>query len=105
MVTITSYAERTASDGTSFIALILQGELIMIQSRESGRYYATCKQCSIASTFSEPQAQALIGTSLPGTIEKVECAPYAYTIEETGEVLELDYRWEFVPRESPCRYG
>ena len=33
---------------------------------------------------------------LDGSIKKVECEPYEFTDEETGEVIELDYRWVFV---------
>lgn len=31
-----------------------------------------------------------------GTIRKVPTEPYEYTIEATGEIIELSHRWEFV---------
>lgn len=101
MVTVVDYALRESKDGKSFVSLKLQGDLVMVQSAESGRFYATAKSCSITSTFSEEQAKLLIGRTIPGRIEKVACEEYAYTIEETGEVIPLRHRWEYLPENEP----
>ena len=37
-----------------------------------------------------------MGVDFEGTIRKVETAPYEFTIEETGEIIELSHRWEYV---------
>jgi hypothetical protein len=29
----------------------------------------------------------------------VSCEPYEYTIQETGEVIDLAHRWEYQPEE------
>jgi hypothetical protein len=34
---------------------------------------------------------------MPGTIERVECDPYNYTVPETGEVVTLAHTYEYVP--------
>lgn len=99
MVTVSDYAVRENSDGEEFIALILQGDLTMVKSQETGRYYATAKKCSITSTFTADQAQALIGRQIPGSIIRQESDPYDYTIPETGEVVELTHRWVYSPDE------
>ena len=51
MVTVVDFAKRIASDGREFIALILQGGLCLVQSKNTGNFYATVKKCSIPSTF------------------------------------------------------
>ena len=95
MVKIIEYRERTNSDGEQFFALILQGGLEMVKSKETGRYYATAKSASIASTFNEEACKGLIGEEIPGSIKKTDCDPYEFTIKDTGEVITLSHRWEF----------
>lgn len=95
MVTITDYALRQNGKGEDFYTLILQGGVEMVKSKESGRFYATAKKCSIPSTFNESTCKAMIGQQLPGVIHKVECEPYEITIKDTGEVIEFSYRWEY----------
>ena len=88
--------QRTNSEGEPFVALILQGDLEIVQSKE-GNFYATAKKCSIPSTFSEEIALEMIGKEIPGRIIKEECDPYAYEIPESGEVIELSHRWIYEP--------
>ena len=97
MITVTDYAVRQAKDGRKFIALILQGGLCMVQSKQSGQFYATVKKCSIPSTFDESTAKAMIGEKITGSVQKTKCDPYDYTVEDSGEILHLDYRWAYVP--------
>ncbi len=96
MVRIIDYRVRESRDGEPFLALIVQGGLQMVKSRETGMYYATAKKASIPSTFDEQTCKGLIGQEIDGAIERVECEPYEITNEETGEVIELDYRWIYV---------
>ena len=100
MVTIQSYVERESADGRKFYSLLLQGGLEMVLSEESGRYYATAKQASITSTFDEATCKELIGSKLPGKIARIQCAPFEYTIKETGEVITLTHRWAYSPSEA-----
>ena len=99
MVTVSDYAVRTNSKGDPFVALLLTGNLEMVQSQETGKFYATVKKCSVVSTFSEFVAAQMVGNQLPGTILKEECDEYEYTIPETGEVIELSHRWVYSPEE------
>jgi hypothetical protein len=100
MVTISGFAERESANGKKFYALLLQGGMEMVLSEESGRYYATAKQASIASTFDEATCKAMVGSKLPGRITRVKCDPFDYTIRETGEVISLSHRWAYDPSES-----
>ena len=97
MVTIVDFKERQNADGESFFALILEGDLTMIQSSNTGNWYATAKRASITSTFNEERCKQLIGSQMPGRIVRVSCEEYEYTIPETGEVVYLEHRYEFVP--------
>ena len=77
--------------------MILQDGLQLVKSKETGNYYATAKETSITSTFTEEVAKSMIGSEIPGTIQKVTCDPYEYTIKDTGEVINLEHRWQFFP--------
>jgi hypothetical protein len=97
MVTVVEYAIRKTKDDREFIALILQGGLCLVQSKQTNNFYATVKRCSIPSTFDEVTAKGMIGEKIPGSVQKQSCEPYDFTIKDTGEILHLDYRWAYVP--------
>ena len=84
------------ADEELFFALNLQGGIELVKSKETGLYYATAKRASITSTFDEETCKNLVGQELEGKIQKVECEPFEFTDEETGEIVELDYRWVYV---------
>lgn len=98
MVKIVDYEKRINQDNLKeFFVLILQGELEIMQSKQSGNFYATARKVSISTTFNEEGCKALMGQEIQGCIEKVSCEPYNYTVEETGEIVSLDYRYVFNP--------
>ena len=97
MVTIIDYTLRNNKEGKEFYLLILQGGIQMVKSSVSERYYATVKKCSVTSTFDEATCKASIGEKIPGSVQKQSCEPYSYTVKDTGEVLELNYRWVYLP--------
>lgn len=100
MVRISNYIKRTTEDGKDFYVLELQGGIEMVKSQETGKFYMTARKATISSTFDEATCLTLIGTELPGKIEKVECAEYEYTIKETGEVITLAHRFEYVEEDK-----
>jgi len=57
MVTIIGTEQKQNSKGENFIALILQDGLTMVQSKSTGRFYATAQKTSITSTFDEQTAK------------------------------------------------
>ncbi len=99
MITITGYALRKSNDGKHFISLQLQGDVEMVQSTNTGKFYATAKRCSMPSTFEEGVGKGLVGSKMPGTIERVKCEPYDYTMPETGEVVKLAHTYQYVPEQ------
>lgn len=98
MVRIVDYKARRSSEGELFLALIVQGGISLVKSKETGLYYATAKKASIPSTFDEETCKSLIGQEMDGTVERVECEPYQFINEDTGEVITLDNLWVFVPK-------
>jgi hypothetical protein len=97
MVTIMGYALRKGQDEKEFYALILQGGIELVKSKKTERYYATLKKASISSTFDEATCKASIGQQFPGSIQKQSCEPYTFVVKETGEIMEFNYRWSYVP--------
>ncbi len=100
MVKIIDYALRESKEGKSFVSLKLQGDIEMVQSMKTGRFYATARTCTVTSTFDEPTAKAFIGKQMPGTIVRSQADPYDYTLPETGEVITLAHTYEYVPDEN-----
>lgn len=96
MVTVKDYIQRENSLGETFYALLVQGGIEIVKSKETGRNYITAKTASVPSTFPEEICKNLIGQELPGSVKKVECEPYEIADQETGEVRQLNYRYEFI---------
>lgn len=100
MVTVIDYVVRNNEDGTTFVTLALQGDLEMVQSKETGKFYATVRKASIVSTLDEASAKQVIGQKLSGSIQKVSCDPYDHTNLKTGEIIRLNYRYRYVPQDT-----
>lgn len=96
MVTIIDFKERKTEDGKSFFVLEAQGGIEMVQSKATGKFYATARKAFIPSTFNEITCKALIGTQMKGEIIREECEPYEYTVQDSGEVLTFTYRFIYV---------
>jgi len=99
-VHIVDYKKRMNAENEPFFALILEGDVEMVQSQETGRFYATARRASITSTFGEETCKRLIGKEMPGTIKKHSCSPYEYEIPETGEVITLSHSYSYSPDEE-----
>lgn len=100
MVRIINYEKRETKEGNEFFVLLIQGGIEMVRSQETGKFYVTAKKATFSSTFDEATCQSLIGQELPGSIAKVACAPYDYTIKETGEVITISHRFEYVEEKA-----
>lgn len=102
MVKIKAAHLREGEKG-SFVSLELQGEIELVQSLNSGRFYATTRRCFISSTFDLPTAEQFVGKELKGNIVRVQCDPYDFTVPETGEVISLGYSWDYLPEQTAAR--
>ena len=99
MVTITGY-EKRENDKGEFFLLQLEGDVEFAYSKKTGMPYATVKKCSIPCTFDERTCKTSIGKQMKGSITKVQVEQYDYTVPETGEVIQLDYRYTYSPEEE-----
>lgn len=99
MVRIINYQKRMTEEGKEFFTLDLQGGIEIVKSQETGKHYMTARKASMSCTFDEATCQSLLGTELPGSVIKVDCEEYAYTIKDTGEVITLSHRFEYVDQE------
>jgi len=97
MVTVINFRVQENQKGEKFCVLILQGGIEMVRSKETKRFYATARRTSTPSTFDEMTCKALIGEKMPGSIGKVTCDEYDFTIPQTGEIVKLKHRWEYIP--------
>ena len=97
MVTVTGYNKRTKANGEVFFTLALLGGVEAHVSKSSGKPYLTARKANMISPFDEQTCKSLIGSKLPGQIEKQECEPYSYTIPSSGETVELNYTYTYNP--------
>jgi hypothetical protein len=99
MIKIISANVRESRKG-QFVSLELMGDIELVQSQKTGRFYATAKRCFIGSTFDLEIAKGLVGQQLPGTINRVACEPYEYTLPENRQVISLAHTYAYVPPEG-----
>ncbi len=98
-VVIVDAVERVNSHGNTFVALIVQSDLEIVQS-SNGNFYANARKASLPSTLDLQTAKTmLIGKELPGSIEKVECPVYEY-MNSDGELLNAHHRYSYVPESN-----
>ena len=97
MVKITGIKICKNAENEEFICFVLLGEIDLVQSKETGRWYATAAKTTISCTFDEATAKSMIGKELPGTIEKEETEAYKYVVPESGEEITLHHHWQYNP--------
>ena len=97
MVTVKDYHVRQGDNGKEYLSLELEGDVAFVQSQNTGRFYACAKKSYMYAAMDEATAKALVGTKMPGSIDRVPCDPYDYTVPDTGEVIRLSYTYQYVP--------
>lgn len=93
MVTIIATEKRVAASGKEFNVMILQGDIEVAVSKETGKPYLTARKTSIPCTFDESIAKTLIGSQLPGGIERVEVKPYEFVVPSTKKKIKLTHSY------------
>ena len=96
MVTITKLEKRKNRKNEKFNVLILQGNVEVVISKTTGRPYLTARKTSIPVTFDKALTEKMIGTELPGTIERMEAEEYEFTIPGSkNKKIKLSHRWQY----------
>jgi len=102
MVQIIGFEKKQNKTNESYAVLILQGEPEIMISKSSGRPYISARKTTIPCSLEENQAQALIGKELPGSIERVSCAPFQLTLA-TGKKVKISSAYQFIPPEMDSK--
>lgn len=105
MVTITDYKTYQTEDGKDFQALLVQGGIEAVKSKETGRTYLTARTATVNCTFNKETCESLKGTQFPGSIRKVEVEPYEYEIPDNGEIITLTHRYEYMGEDESIVKG
>jgi hypothetical protein len=100
MVTIVGYKTFEKENGENFYCLLVQGGLEAVKSQQTGKAYFTAKTVTVPTTFDELTCSGLIGEKINGVVKKVVTDSYDYTVSETGEIIQLNHRYEFVSEED-----
>lgn len=96
MVKVVDYKTITTEKGKEFNMLVVQGGIEPLISNKTGRIYLTMRKANLSTTFDAASCKSLVGSELPGKVEKIECEPYEYTVKETGEIITLKHNWQYV---------
>ncbi|MBC2840110.1 hypothetical protein [Robiginitalea sp. SC105] len=96
MVTIKGFKTVQKDDGETFNVLLVQGKTEAVKSQLTGKIYVTARVARVPTTLDAEACEKLIGVELEGSVERIPCEPYDYTSEQTGEMLRLSHRWEYV---------
>jgi hypothetical protein len=96
MVTVIGFKKRTNANDEDFFLLELQGEVEMIKSSQTGKFYAHVRKTLITTTLNEPSCKAVIGQKFPGVIKKVECEPYTYVVPGSNETITLNHSYVYL---------
>ena len=96
MITISNIIKRKSSEGKEFFVLELMSGVELVKSKKTGKFYTTSRIATIPTTLNEKTGKIVIGSSLPGIIEKVGVEPYDFKLPN-GEVIELDYTYQYSP--------
>jgi hypothetical protein len=101
MVIVSDYLEKINSKTNEpFVLLELSGGLELVQSQNTGKFYATSRKCRIPSTFNADVAKLMVGQQIDGDIVRVESDPYEYTNKTTGEIITLAHSYAYRPKGS-----
>jgi hypothetical protein len=101
MVIVSDYMEKINSKTNEpFVLLELSGGLELVQSQNTGNFYATARKCRILSTFNAEVAKRIFGSQIEGDIVRVEVPAYEYVNPNTGELITLAHSYAYRPKGS-----
>jgi len=79
-----------------YTVLVLQGNAIVLQSKATSRSYVSARKTTIPCALDDDLAKSLIGQTLPGSIEKVACAPFEVKLP-TGKKVKISEKFQYFP--------
>lgn len=103
MVTITDFKTRKKGGGETFNVLIVQGGAEVHRSQATGKNIINSRKASVITSLDDDECRNLIGSKLPGTIDKVPVDEYLYQIPGTTDIVMLKHSFEYNP--EPTNMG
>lgn len=92
---------KNKKDGKEFIALDLV-QIKPVVSKTTGKAYLGVTKTSITTALSKALAETLVGSELPGTIERVELPAEKHVDwknPSTGEIMKITHQNIWVPEQ------
>jgi hypothetical protein len=80
--------------------IVLLGNVEVLKSKSTGKPYLTAKKVTMPTTLTSDQAEELVGTSLPGEIEMVDCPEYEIKMPGSNKKVRINHSFQFVPSTS-----
>jgi hypothetical protein len=77
--------------------IVLLGDVQVLNSKSSGKFYLTAKRVTLPTTLDEAQAKELVGTTLPGIIEKVDCPEYEIKMPNSNKKVKITHTFQYSP--------
>lgn len=77
--------------------IVLLGDVQVMNSKSSGKPYLSAKKVTIPTTLDEAQAKELVGTTLPGVIEKVDCPEYEIKMPNSNKKVKITHTFQYSP--------
>jgi len=81
----------------NYNVIVLLGNVEIMKSKSSGKPYLTAKKVTMPTTLTSEQAAELVGTSLPGEIEKVDCPEYEIKMPGSNKKVKINHTFQFAP--------
>lgn len=96
MVQVIDYQVVEKENGEDFLMLVLEGGVEAVKSETTGKMYFTKRTVRVPATFDEDTCKSVVGSHFEGRIIRVQTDAYEFTSKETGEVMQLTHRFEYV---------
>jgi hypothetical protein len=77
--------------------IVLLGEVQIMNSKSNGKPYLTAKKVTMPTTLTQNQAKELVGTTLPGVIEKVDCPEYEIKMPNSNKKVKITHTFQYSP--------
>jgi proteasome assembly chaperone (PAC2) family protein len=77
--------------------IVLLGDVQVLSSKSSGKFYLSAKRVTLPTTLDQNQAKELIGTTLPGVIEKVDCPEYEIKMPNSNKKVKITHTFQYSP--------
>src|ERR1035437_2475090 len=80
--------------------IVLLGKVEILKSKSTGKPYLMAKKVTIPTTLTSDQAEELVGTSLPGDIEKVDYPEYEIKMPGSNKKVRISHSFQVAPSSS-----